>query len=103
MTKGKDVRIYKSYKKIVRRYNRDSGYIEFYEEEDRWDFPFIRRKNGYAKLKKNNVTCKEFGVKSVPNEDVSKYDPYNDDRARAYAEAKSWKRNSKRKHQWKEL
>ena len=44
MTKGKDVRIYKSYKKIVRRYNRDSGYIEFYEEEDRWDFPFIRRK-----------------------------------------------------------
>lgn len=53
--------------------------------------------------KKNNVTCKEFGVKGVPNEDVSKYDPYNDDRARAYAEAKSWKRNSKRKHQWKEL
>lgn len=102
MTKGKDVRIYKFYKRIVRRYNQNYGYIEFYEEEDYWDFPFIHRKNGYTKLKKFNATCKEFGVKGIPNEDVSKYDPYNDDPARAYSEIKCWKRNSKRKHQWKE-
>lgn len=72
MTKGKDVRIYKSYKKIVRRYNRDSGYIEFYEEEDRWDFPFIRRKMDMLNSKKimllvKNLELKVFLMKMLAN------------------------------------
>lgn len=102
MTKGKDVRIYKSYEKINRIFWCDTCKIEFRIEKGFWDFPLIRRKSGYVKLKKFNATCKEFGVKGIPNKDVSKYDPYNDDCAMAYKEVKSWKRNSKRKHQWKE-
>lgn len=71
------------------------------EETGFWNFPCIRRKSGFKRLLKHNDTCKEFGIKGCPIEDTDYLDPYQDERAMAWNERKSWKRNSKRKHQWK--
>lgn len=83
-------------------YTYEEEYDSYLNEEDSWNFPFIRRKNGYKKLQQFNVTCKEFGVKGYSSKKVEELNPYNDDRAMAWNERKSWKRNSKRKHQWVE-
>ena len=64
---------------------------------------FIRHKSHFKLLLKQNEICKEFGVKGISKETVAEYDPWNDDKISSYRDRKSWKRNSKRKHQWKEL
>lgn len=64
--------------------------------------PYFRHKKNYAFLLRHNATCKEFGVKPMPLETILQYDAWQDDSVVAYNERKSWKRNSKRPHQWKE-
>lgn len=72
----------------------------YYTSRD--NMPFYRRKSNYKKLMKFNVTCKEFGIKGISKETLQRYDSWEDDPVSSYGERKSWKRNSKRKHQWKD-
>lgn len=98
------------YRKTAKRYHHChrypwesiTEYISKLDEEVEWNFPYIRKKSNFKKIQQLNCICKEFGVKGYSNEYILKLNPYNDDKAMAWNEKKSWKRNSKRKHQWKE-
>jgi hypothetical protein len=79
----------------------EKDYYERIDEEEYWNFPCIRRKSGFKRLLKQNDVCKEFGVKGYPIKDTEYLDPYQDENVKSWSERKSWKRNSKRKHQWK--
>lgn len=76
--------------------------LEEMDKEIHPNFPCNRHKRGFKKIQQFNDICKEFGVKGYSNEYYRELDPWNDDNAMAWNEKKSWKRNSKRKHQWKE-
>lgn len=43
----------------------------------------------------------EYKIKRIPEQIIRNYDSYEDIHVSAYADRKSWKRNSKRSHQWK--
>lgn len=79
----------------------EKDYYKRIDEEEYWNFPCIRRKSGFKRLLKQNDICKEFGVKGYPIKDTEYLDPYQDENVKSWSERKSWKRNSKRKHQWK--
>lgn len=77
------------------------------DENSYWEeyhnlIPYFRGKKNYTLLLRHNATCKEFGVKQIPSETIIEYDAWQDDKVGSYNERKSWKRNSKRPHQWKE-
>ena len=107
MNKNKIKRIYK---KIANRYHQChfypwesiTNYMDKLDTKVYWNIPYIRHKNGYKKLLQMYEICKEFGVKGISKETIAKYDPWNDDKISSYRDRKSWKRNSKRPHQWKD-
>ena len=75
-------------------------YDEFFDM-DFYNIPCIRRKSNYRQSLRLNEICKEFNIKGISSKKVRELDPYMDDQAMAWGERKNWKRNSKRKHQWK--
>lgn len=98
------------YKKDKRRYywfywsywKSEEENLKEMDEEDMFNFPCIHHKKGFKQSVIFNDICKEFGVKGYSKEYINELDPWNDDNAMAWNERKSWKRNSKRPHQWKE-
>ena len=75
-------------------------YNSYYDMEF-CNIPCIRRKSNYRQCLRFNDICKEFKVKGISPKKLNELNPYNDDQAMAWNERKNWKRNSKRKHQWK--
>ena len=71
------------------------------DEEDYWNLNYFRRKSGYRNILRINDICKEFGVKGYTSEKTCVLNPWEDYPVQSRKEKKSWKRNSKRKHQWK--
>lgn len=104
---GKDKYIWK---KIPRRYSW-SGCIfdgETLDDLDFYNFPaWFRAKRNWKSYLKNYFTCKELEKEYQVNFKLRKQKFIETDswvyetKASAWTERKSWKRNSKRKHQFK--
>lgn len=77
------------------------------KEYELWNFNICRGLCGYKKYTLIALNCKNLlkqgiKVKQLYKQKVSEYDPWiNEKTASAWKERKNWKRNSKRKHQWK--
>ena len=88
--------------KLVRRKRLWSSDLN---ELDYFNFPCCREKSGYRNLlqikEKINDYRKDYKLKLYHSNWLWERNPYNDTLAQAWLERKSWKRNSKRKHQWK--
>lgn len=71
---------------------------------DCYDFPCIRKKSHYRKaLRQKDIVDdykKDYKIKGISSNYVCELDPYQDDKAMAWNERRSWKRNSKKKKQW---
>lgn len=76
------------------------------EELDYFNIPFCRRKSGYKNLLRARAKVKEYEkdykIKFRSSKWIKERDPYEDSFAQAWLERKNWKRNSSRKHQWKD-
>lgn len=90
------------YKKTARRYHPYRCFLwENLDDVSEWNLPWIRKKSGYRNALKINDICREFSLKCYSKERLWGLDNWSDDPAMASRERKSWKRNSKRSHQWK--
>lgn len=84
--------------------------INIYKKIFRWgcwdcyNFPCFRKKSHYRKaLRQKDIVDdykKDYKIKSISSNYVCELDPYQDDKAMAWNERRSWKRNSKKKKQW---
>lgn len=104
------------YKKYAGRYTNpylsyckdDEEYYKRLNEEDFFNIPWFKHKRNYKCVKKQYFKCKEYEKEYHINLKVNKKEyVYLDrwifeDRAVSWDERNSWKRNSKRAHQWKE-
>lgn len=97
------------YQKTKNRYHQpwrysfmsEERYQKELDEEIFHRFPCFRSKLGYRKLKRLYAKCQDFGVKMMDKKSIEAVNPWNEDCVSSWAERKSWKRNSKRKHQYK--
>lgn len=79
----------------------DTFAIPSFKPRLRYNLPIFRSKSGILRALKINDICKEFNLKRFSEEEIRGLDSWEDDCVKACHEANSWKRNSKRKHQWK--
>ena len=77
------------------------------KEYEFWNFNICRRLRGYKKYARLAFDCRKLlkkgiKIKQLPKQNVSLYDSWDNEKlASAWNERRNWKRNSKRKHQWK--
>lgn len=81
-------------------YNFWSKQIETY-----YNIPYFRSPKNYKCIMKImayiDELSQEYKIKRISKEILRNYDAFEDIRVAAHDERKSWKRNSKRKHQYK--
>ena len=73
---------------------------------DYYNIPTFRSKSGYRNYLRTQATIEDYSdyrLKKYSKESMSLRDDYEDTAVAAYSERKSWKRNSKRRHQWKQI
>jgi hypothetical protein len=71
-----------------------------------YNMPVVRSKSGYRNYLRTQATIEDYSdyrLKKYSKESMSLRDDYEDTAVAAYSERKSWKRNSKRRHQWKQI
>lgn len=73
--------------------------------ETYYNLPWLRSPKNHKYLLRTKVYIdelnKEYKIKRIPEQIMRNYDSWEDIHVSAYADRKSWKRNSKRSHQWK--
>ena len=75
------------------------------DELDYFNIPFCRGKSGYRNLLRTRAKLKEYKneykIKFRSMDWIRERDPYEDRFVQVWSERKCWKRNSKRKRQFK--
>lgn len=92
-----------------KKYNYQTYIIDVWGHEcEVYNLPYHRKPKNFKYMLKLKDTIKYLNkedgiiIKRITNKELKNYDNYEDIPVSAYSERKSWKRNSKRKHQYKD-